>query len=277
MFVPLIDLADASQASLANSASYFNFVIVKGSLDQVKALVSQTESTLYWAHASSVEEATQLWDAGIHKVIFSADVYTQVMADLEGVSVERVAVSGSTDASLAASAFILTDATQAAELASSATLLPGGGEKSVVVELTDVSLDTIASFGKQNVHVVVPGSRLTTEKTGDKLSLADAFLATAKTDREDGLYTTIVVDEQNKALGLVYSSKESVAESIRVGEGVYQSRARGLWHKGLTSGATQTLKRIDYDCDGDALRFVVQQHGAGKKKKVNFLFPAFDD
>ncbi|KAI8880426.1 histidine biosynthesis trifunctional-protein [Backusella circina FSU 941] len=264
MFVPLIDLADASQASLANSASYFNAVIVKGSVDQVKALVSQTQSTLYWAYATSVEEATQLWDAGVHKAIFSADVYTQVMAELEGVSVERVAVSGSADASLAASAFILTDTAQATELASNVTLLPGGGEKNVVVEVADsVSLDTIAALGKKNVHVVVPASRLTTEKTGDKLNLADAFLATAKTDREDGLYTTIVVDEQNKALGLVYSSKESVAESIRVGEGVYQSRARGLWHKGLTSGATQTLKRIDYDCDGDALRFVVQQHGAG--------------
>jgi phosphoribosyl-ATP pyrophosphohydrolase/phosphoribosyl-AMP cyclohydrolase/histidinol dehydrogenase len=73
----------------------------------------------------------------------------------------------------------------------------------------------------------------------------------------------MVVDESNKALGLVYSSKESVAESIRLGQGVYQSRQRGLWHKGLSSGATQTLKRIDFDCDGDALRFVVEQHGAG--------------
>lgn len=45
--------------------------------------------------------------------------------------------------------------------------------------------------------------------------------------------------------------------------GVYWSRKRGLWHKGLTSGDTQSLQRIQLDCDRDALVFVVQQHGRG--------------
>jgi hypothetical protein len=45
--------------------------------------------------------------------------------------------------------------------------------------------------------------------------------------------------------------------------GVYQSRSRGLWVKGETSGATQDLIRIDLDCDRDSPRFVVRQRGPG--------------
>ena len=39
--------------------------------------------------------------------------------------------------------------------------------------------------------------------------------------------------------------------------------ARGLWIKGLESGDAQDLLRVDLDCDRDALRFTVRQHGAG--------------
>ena len=45
------------------------------------------------------------------------------------------------------------------------------------------------------------------------------------------------------------------------GRGVYWSRSRGgLWRKGDTSGAWQALYAIVMDCDGDALRFTVQQN-----------------
>ena len=46
-------------------------------------------------------------------------------------------------------------------------------------------------------------------------------------------------DEHGVALGLVYSSAESIKESIKTRKGVYQSRSRGLWRKGETSGCTQ--------------------------------------
>ncbi|KAI0232659.1 trifunctional histidinol dehydrogenase [Massospora cicadina] len=36
-----------------------------------------------------------------------------------------------------------------------------------------------------------------------------------------------------------------------------------MWHKGLTSGAFQNLKRISADCDSDTLCFSVYQHGSG--------------
>lgn len=96
-----------------------------------------------------------------------------------------------------------------------------------------------------------------------KLSLADAFLAPARSDRDDGLIPTVVADESGVALGLVYSSRESVSRSIETGRGVYCSRRRGLWEKGATSGAAQEVVRVELDCDRDALRFTVRQAGAG--------------
>lgn len=97
----------------------------------------------------------------------------------------------------------------------------------------------------------------------DRLDLGDAIAAPLRSDRADGLWPTVVVDELGTALGLVYSSAESLRESVRSRRGVYHSRRRGLWTKGESSGATQELLRIDLDCDRDALRFTVRQAGRG--------------
>ncbi|MBK8481106.1 MAG: phosphoribosyl-ATP diphosphatase [Proteobacteria bacterium] len=96
-----------------------------------------------------------------------------------------------------------------------------------------------------------------------QLELADAITAPLRSERSDGLWPTVVVDERGEALGLTYSSAESVRAAASTRSGVYHSRQRGLWNKGQTSGATQELLRIDIDCDRDALRFVVRQQGAG--------------
>jgi phosphoribosyl-ATP pyrophosphohydrolase len=96
-----------------------------------------------------------------------------------------------------------------------------------------------------------------------RMDLGDAIAAPVRADRPDGLWPTVVVDELGIALGLAYSSAESVREAVRTRRGVYHSRTRGLWVKGESSGDTQELVRIDLDCDRDALRFTVRQHGRG--------------
>lgn len=89
-----------------------------------------------------------------------------------------------------------------------------------------------------------------------------AMAACARSDRPDGLFTTVVTDESGVALGLVYSSAESIREAVRCGRGVYYSRSRGgLWRKGDTSGAWQALIAMQLDCDSDALLFTVRQNG----------------
>lgn len=96
-----------------------------------------------------------------------------------------------------------------------------------------------------------------------RMDLGDAIMAPLVTDRPDGLYPTVVVDERGTALGLVYSSKHSIREAVRRRMGIYQSRSRGLWVKGESSGHTQELLRIDLDCDRDSPRFVVRQTEPG--------------
>jgi phosphoribosyl-ATP pyrophosphohydrolase/phosphoribosyl-AMP cyclohydrolase len=93
-----------------------------------------------------------------------------------------------------------------------------------------------------------------------RLSLGDAVTAPLPPDT---LWPTVVVDESQRALGLVYSNAESVRVAVEERRGVYWSRKRGLWRKGETSGATQALVRVELDCDRDALRFVVRQRGTG--------------
>jgi len=94
-------------------------------------------------------------------------------------------------------------------------------------------------------------------------SLGDAVAATLISDRDDGLWPTVVVDEIGTTLGLAWSDRESLVEAIRRRRGIYRSRSRGLWIKGETSGAPQELLAVDLDCDRDALRFTVRQAGSG--------------
>lgn len=99
-----------------------------------------------------------------------------------------------------------------------------------------------------------------------KESLAFAFTSTLTSDRPDKLFATVVCAANGASalpLGLVYSSVESVTESIITGRGVYQSRKHGLWRKGETSGSTQKVVRIRKDCDNDAVLFEVEQSGTG--------------
>ncbi len=95
------------------------------------------------------------------------------------------------------------------------------------------------------------------------LPLVDAFSAPLSSERSDGLIATVVTDEVGRALGMCWSSRRSLEYAIENGVGAYESRRRGLWVKGASSGATQELIRIEPDCDRDALRFVVRQAGPG--------------
>ncbi|KAI0677582.1 histidine biosynthesis trifunctional-protein [Trametes maxima] len=128
------------------------------------------------------------------------------------------------------------------------------------------SRSTIRALAGAKTILVIPTSLLTLSPTDAKqLNIADAFLANFSSDRPDGLFPTVIssYSEGGRTLGLVYSSVESVRESVISGKGVYQSRKHGLWRKGETSGATQDVVHIRLDCDSDALEFSVVQHGAG--------------
>lgn len=69
--------------------------------------------------------------------------------------------------------------------------------------------------------VVIPAAHLTMENTSSKelLSVPAVIAASWTSDRSDHLIPTIVTDERGISLGLVYSSQESLSESLKTGTG----------------------------------------------------------
>jgi phosphoribosyl-ATP pyrophosphohydrolase/phosphoribosyl-AMP cyclohydrolase len=79
----------------------------------------------------------------------------------------------------------------------------------------------------------------------------------------NGLIPAIVQDVASKdVLMLAYMNAESLQKTLDSGETWFWSRSRQeLWHKGGTSGNTQKVVEIRYDCDGDTLLVLVQPAG----------------
>lgn len=95
-----------------------------------------------------------------------------------------------------------------------------------------------------------------------KLTLDDALIGCLDFEKCP-LIPTIVQDvETREVLMLAYSSPDSLKAALTEKRGIYFSRSRQeLWRKGDTSGHTQQLLQVDWDCDGDTLLFFVKQTG----------------
>ncbi len=78
-----------------------------------------------------------------------------------------------------------------------------------------------------------------------------------------GLVPCIVQDwNSGEVLTLAYMNAEALALTQATSEMHFFSRSRQeLWHKGETSGNTQRLKALRYDCDADALLALVEPAG----------------
>ena len=80
---------------------------------------------------------------------------------------------------------------------------------------------------------------------------------------KDGLVPCICQDAKTGAvLMLAYMNEQSLRLTLEKKRAVYYSRSRSeLWEKGATSGNTQKVRAIYYDCDADALLIKVEQTG----------------
>jgi phosphoribosyl-AMP cyclohydrolase / phosphoribosyl-ATP pyrophosphohydrolase len=80
---------------------------------------------------------------------------------------------------------------------------------------------------------------------------------------QNGLVPAIVQDAASKeVLTLAYMNEESLKKTVETKETWFYSRSRQeLWHKGATSGNTQKVVEMRYDCDQDAILVLVQPAG----------------
>lgn len=79
-----------------------------------------------------------------------------------------------------------------------------------------------------------------------------------------GLFAAVIQDFDTKRVLMVgYMNDEALARTLHEGRVTFWSRSREeYWRKGDTSGHFQFLRRIEIDCDGDALLLQVKQVGA---------------
>jgi phosphoribosyl-AMP cyclohydrolase len=80
---------------------------------------------------------------------------------------------------------------------------------------------------------------------------------------QDGLIPVVTTDyNSGEVLMQGYMNKESLKQTITLGEAVYYSRSRKtLWHKGKTSGLIQKIKEIRIDDDQDCVWLRVEVKG----------------
>lgn len=215
----------------------------------------------------TIEQLLQLYNTGVLNVFAPVAVANKIAAAIPNARLVYKVASAKEAAKI--------DASTASPVKVALTTVPTIEElKSLDDKIVFVyflgaapSDEQIESLIGAQATLVVNAKLLTTKYDEDiaetKTALGKYIYPKLASDRADGLYTTVVTNSHNQCLGLVYSSKESIAEALKNKAGVYQSRKRGLWFKGKTSGNTQELLRVDQDCDGDCLRFVVDQTGEG--------------
>ena len=82
-------------------------------------------------------------------------------------------------------------------------------------------------------------------------------------DNSKNLIPAIIQDVNTKeVLMLAYMNRQSLEKSIENGTTWFWSRSKNkLWNKGETSGNSQKIMEIKYDCDGDSLLVLVEQTG----------------
>ncbi len=80
---------------------------------------------------------------------------------------------------------------------------------------------------------------------------------------KNGLIPAIVQDAASKeVLTLAYMNETSLKKTLETGETWFYSRSRAeLWHKGETSGNTQKVVDLVFDCDQDAVIVKVIPNG----------------
>ncbi|KAJ0420490.1 histidinol dehydrogenase-domain-containing protein [Aspergillus carlsbadensis] len=279
-FLVSYDPASASNGISLEQIAYFGRVLVKATdVAQIEAFVRQNFRRLdIYVDATAITSTGDLVDilnTGAAKIFISLDQLT-ALSEEQSVPSSRLVVYTSSDSQVEAfqkwvcqhiereEASIATDASAVHSI----SVKLGLNSEAQLLYRTysgDVTEDAIRDTMKQGAVSIVPASALTVERdeSSGKIQAGSLIAARGVADQGNGLYATTVTDERGTCLGFVWSSDESIAEALRTGTGVYQSRKRGLWYKGQSSGDVQELIRVGFDCDSDCLVFIVKQIGRG--------------
>ncbi|MDD6051146.1 MAG: bifunctional phosphoribosyl-AMP cyclohydrolase/phosphoribosyl-ATP diphosphatase HisIE [Clostridiales bacterium] len=128
--------------------------------------------------------------------------------------------------------------------------------------------DTIYNYENQYAQAMETLKAIVTPEQYALMEANTAFVA-ADFDpaslkwNEAGLLPAIAQDAvTGEVLMLAWMNRQSLRLTLESGYATYFSRSRQqLWRKGESSGHTQRVIRLSYDCDGDTILMQVQQIG----------------
>jgi imidazoleglycerol phosphate synthase cyclase subunit/phosphoribosyl-ATP pyrophosphohydrolase len=124
---------------------------------------------------------------------------------------------------------------------------------------TDIDAGLAASIFHSK-EVSMTALKLAMKQAGIPARLA--YMPPLKWDANGLIPTIVQSDITQRVLMMAYMNETSLRETIKLGETVFFSRSRQeLWHKGATSGNTQVVTDIRYDCDADTLLVKVKENG----------------
>ncbi|KAJ3570211.1 hypothetical protein NP233_g4556 [Leucocoprinus birnbaumii] len=266
-FLPLLDQADET---LFNALNRLGPIITFPQLPTSSYIPDHTFYLVDQQTSITPSEVVDWLDAGVEKVILPLSLATDIIGTVPAERLVLLLDVGSVSAvsdriRSGVSGVVLKTPTVDVDLISSVSTFFSGSSIYLLPDpAIPPSIQTIRTISTTGATLIIPASHLSLQPTSkSQINVADAFLSIVTSDRPDSLFPTVVSTQSGQTLGLVYSSVESVRESIASGKGVYQSRKHGLWRKGETSGATQDIVSIRLDCDSDCLEYRVVQHGAG--------------
>ena len=145
--------------------------------------------------------------------------------------------------------------------------------------------DTFYGYENQYTQAMATLKTIVTQEQYAKMVANSAYVAAdfdpaALKWNEAGLIPATAQDAATgEVLMLAWMNQESLRLTIDSGYATYYSRSRQqLWRKGETSGHTQRVIRLSYDCDGDAILMQVNQIGPAchTGKKTCFHNPVID-
>lgn len=113
----------------------------------------------------------------------------------------------------------------------------------------------------------------------EKLSVSsdlDPHIAARLKRDENGLFAAIIQQHDTaEVLMLGWMNDEALRRTLAEGRVTFWSRSRQeFWRKGDTSGHLQFVKKVQLDCDGDALLIQVDQVGAACHTGTRTCFEA---
>lgn len=92
--------------------------------------------------------------------------------------------------------------------------------------------------------------------------LFEDFINRVDFEKSNGIVPVIAQDADTKdVLMVAYTNREALEKTLETGQMFYQSRERGLWHKGDTSGNFQDVVSLHLDCDNDTILAMVKPQG----------------